>query len=207
MLNLVNPNPDPDIEYTLALFVPPLAMLGGTNEATDRLTFVWVDGDQGPTDCILCYLDWILRFLNFQPVFYDLHHFELTEQQTSSQWDYYTRLFDNYSPTLSGLVAENSSLAWTSQDVLHQWTPAVESLSNGTGENFIVTAEMVNDTNDLINAFKETADPDLAAIIQREQDLTDIETMAGLNMDEFWDEFVLRRPVEELFITVILKRE
>jgi hypothetical protein len=205
ILNLVNPQPDPDIEYTLSLFVPILSELGG--EPTDKLTFVWVEGSQGPTDCILCYLDWILRFLKFEPTFYELHHFELTEQQASAQWDFYTRLFDGYSPTLSSLVAENPSLAWMSHETLQQWTPAVGSLSDGTGDSFIISPDMVNNANDLIDELKETADPDLAAIIQREQDLIDVESMAGLTMDEAWDELLLRRPVEELFITIILKAE
>ncbi|MFZ0544189.1 MAG: VCBS repeat-containing protein, partial [Candidatus Promineifilaceae bacterium] len=206
MLNLVNPQPDPDIDYTLSLYVPTLANQGGT-PPTDSLTFVFVDGDQGPVDCILCYLDWLLRLLNFEPTFYQLHHFDLPAQETSPQWDYYTRLFDDYSPTLSALVAQNPSLAWSSQETLQEWTPAVESLSDGTGDSFVVTADMANDTNDLFNGLKDVADPNLAALIQHEQDLLDVESLAGLTMDEAWDEFVVRRPVEELYITIILKKE
>jgi len=201
ILNLVNPGPNPDIVYTLSLFVP---MVG---PPTDAINFVWVEGDQGPTDCILCYLDWLLRFMNFQPTFYNLHHYDFTEQQASPQWDYYTRLFDGYSPTLSSLVAENPSLAWKSNTTFQQLTPAVESLSNGTGNSYVISADMVNNLTDLLDELKDTADPDLAAIIQREEDMIDFESMVGLTMDEAWDELQLRRPVEELYITIILKAE
>lgn len=199
MLNLVNPDPNPDVEFKLSLFVP---MIG---PPTDSLTFVWIAGDQGPSDCILCYLDWLLRFLNFQPTFYEMHSYNLPDQQNSPQWNYYTRLFDSYSPALSTMVGENPTLAWKSHTTLQQWTPAVESLSNDTGDMFVVTGYMADNLNNLFDSVKEEADPGLAAIVQREQDLLDIESLAGLNMNEVWEELQIRRPVEELYITIILK--
>jgi hypothetical protein len=66
---------------------------------------------------------------------------------------------------------------------------------------------MADNLDGLFDSVKEEADPALAAIIQQEQDLLDIESLAGLNMDEVWEEVKIRRPVEELYMTIILKAE
>ncbi len=199
MLNMVNPGPDPDIVYKLSLFVPLIA------SPTDAINFVWIDGDSGPSDCILCYLDWLLRFMGFEPTFYNLHHYQLTEQEMSPQWNYYARLFGSFSPTVSGLVAAHPSLAWKANTTFQQWTPAVESLSNGVGDTFVIKAYMIDNAVDMLDELKQAAAPDLAAIIQREEDLLGLEDFVGMTMDQAWDELQIRRPVEELYLTIILK--
>jgi hypothetical protein len=66
---------------------------------------------------------------------------------------------------------------------------------------------MADNLDDLFDSVRKEADPALAAIIQQEQDLLDIESLSGLNMNEVWEEVQIRRPVEELYMTIILKAD
>jgi hypothetical protein len=64
---------------------------------------------------------------------------------------------------------------------------------------------MVTNGTELLEGIKAEASPGLAAVITHEQTVVDMPSFVGLNMDQAWDELVVRRPIAELYVTMILK--
>lgn len=202
-LNLVNPDPDPDEAFDLRLRV---GVQGGPpGPVTDQLVLVFVDAAQGQSDCYLCFVEWLARLLDFNPGFNDLFYLDLEEQEASPQWDYYTAMFGIYEPEITDLVAEPPSLLWSSLQMMNGWTPAVQDLAAGTGDQATITQAMVDDMVATFDGLKAEAGPGLQAAIQREQDALDLPSFVGMDMEAAWDEFVARRPISQTYVMIILE--
>jgi len=76
-LNLVDPNPDPSHIYTLTLSITLPGDLPTPANQTDQLLFAFVDQDQGLTECILCYVEWLGQQVGIDPIFDHLFHLTL----------------------------------------------------------------------------------------------------------------------------------
>ncbi len=204
-LNIVNPTPNPNEALTLTLSLTFQGIPPSPADKTDRLLLVFVDGSQGLAECILCYLEWLGRFMGFNPVFGALHHLNLPALEGTLQWAYYTSLYDLYAPEMAAIAASSPSILWMSLETFDELTPAAESLEAGTGDTFILTQGMVDGAIELTEAVKASASPGLQAALQHEQAALDLPSLAGLSVEEVWDEIVLRRPISEMYATVVIK--
>ena len=206
-LNIINPMPNPNMAISLTVSVTGAGVPPIPADVTDRLIMEFVEGDPWAGQCVLCYADWLLKFVGFEPDFWTLHHMNLPDQEASPQWEYYEFLFSIYSPEMTSILATNPSVLWTALPTLEDWSPAVKSLELGTGDTFTVTTEMANNAESLVNGFKSNASPSLQVALQQEQDALNLPSFAGLTMDEAWLEFQIRRPVSvsELYVTIVLK--
>lgn len=203
-LQLVNPMPDPSETVTLTLHLTEPGIPPGPADVTDRLLLVFVDSDQGLDECILCYLEWLARFLGFDPAFGTLHHLSLPNQEASPLWDYYTALFDYYAPEMASVTASNPGLLWQSLDALEDWTPAAESVAAGTGDTTLVSQELVDDTVSFFDGLEAEASPGLKAAIQHERAALDLPSLVGMNLNAAFEEIEARRQVSFSFVTIIL---
>ena len=85
--SVTNPAPDPREEITLTLSVEQ------PDNLTDSVLLIFVDGEQGDSGCILCYVEWLARLVGFDPGFGLLHHAALSEQRDTRQWTYYADIY------------------------------------------------------------------------------------------------------------------
>jgi hypothetical protein len=201
-LNLVNPQPDPSLAVTLTLRV---ALPGSPpGPVTDSLVLIFVDGQQGNSTCLLCFTEWLGRLAGFQVELSPMHHADLSAQESTPQWAYYSGLFHFYSPEMTDLIAANPKLLWQSLDTFIAWTPAVQSLGEGTGSSYIITDAMVDDLVSWTDDLAAEGSPGLQAVIQQEKAALDPPSFAGLNMEEAWAEIVTRRPISQTFITIVI---
>lgn len=90
---------------------------------------------------------------------------------------------------------------------MNDWTPALLALSDGDGDQFTVTQEMVDGALGGLDGLEAEAEaePALRSTIQREQIALDLPSCVGLNMDEAWERVVERAPIERLFLPVVVK--
>lgn len=204
-LNIVNPDPDPSETADLTLSVTTAGGTPGPDDVTDQLRLVFVDGQQGMQGCILCYIEWLGRLVGVDSTFGLLHHLDVPEQEASPQWAYYAALFGHYSPEMASIMANNPSLLWASINVLEEWTPAVETLGDGSGGTVVISPTMAQNVEDLFDGIKVAAGPGLQALIQQEQSALAIPSLAGMTMDEAWLTFQERRPITQAYVTVVLR--
>jgi hypothetical protein len=184
MLTVANPQPAISQTVVLSLTVAGEETAVAANNRFNLLDLVFVDPDEGDDACFLCYADWLLKLLGFEPSFWMLHHMSLTDLQASLSWDYYTSFIGQNSSELSTILATNPTILWQTLDALETWTPAVQTYDDGQGSAVIVSQAMVDEAKAALEDIRDAADPDLAARIQVELDLLDIESYAGLTMDE-----------------------
>jgi hypothetical protein len=64
---------------------------------------------------------------------------------------------------------------------------------------------MVGDAESLLNGLQANAGPGLQALIQHEQDALDLPSFTGLTMEQGWTTFQEKRPISQLYLTIILK--
>lgn len=171
---------------------------------TDRLALVFVDDAQGMQECILCYVEWLALLVGKNSTFTALHHVDLPDQQESPLWNYYQGLLDYHSPEMASIVAKNPSLLWTAASTLDEWTEPIQSLESGSGTTMTVTQKMADDMDSLLDDIQAEAGPSLQATIQHEQDTVDLPSFVGMDMQAAWTELEQKRPISELFITVVL---
>jgi len=197
--SVTNPAPDPSEEITLTLSVEQ------PDNLTDNVLLIFVDGEQGDSGCILCYVEWLARLVGFDPGFGLLHHAAMSEQRDTRQWTYYADIINTHSPEVVDIIARHPTLLWDSLSMLNEWTPAMLALSDGNGEEFTVTQIMADEMINVLDGLAAQASPNLQHTIQREQIALDLPSFAGLNMDEAWETLVERAPIERQFLPAVVK--
>jgi hypothetical protein len=169
-----------------------------------------------------CFLDG-LDFMNFlagassvagldlmqlaQESFIDLDLFHQVRDQimaSSPQGRYYRGLYNAFSPEFLQITAQNVGLLGEINQAIQAWTPAFRALVDGQGDQAAITPAMIERADELLAAYESKAGPELAAIIRQEMDALDLQSFAGLTMDEALAK-VNERPVSELFLPNISK--
>jgi hypothetical protein len=112
---------------------------------------------------------------------------------------YYTALYYGHSPELSRIAATNPTILWESWETLEAWTPALQSLVAGQGNEATITQAMVNDLNSVLEQIEAAASPQLRLAIQREQNALNLPSFVGRTMDAAWAK-VNQRQVSEVFL-------
>lgn len=161
-LNVTNPQPDVSATMTVSLHVTG-GVLAPVADLVNPLSLTFVNAEQGDPLCSLCFLDWLLQLLGFEPSFWMLHHMELSALRDTPAWDHYHALFAGNAGEFSAVLAANPGLLWQSFDALESWTPAIQSLDDDTGEQVIVSQEMVNQAVGTLEGIRNAAGPGLAA--------------------------------------------
>ncbi|MCA9972203.1 MAG: VCBS repeat-containing protein [Anaerolineales bacterium] len=179
-------NPAPAVSQTVDLRLT--ARFSSTRRALaaalpDDLSLVFVQPEAGMPDCMLCFADWLLKALGFTPDFWMLHHVDLPLSQTPT-WAYYTGGFGMHAAEMSDILLTHPLLLWQTYDVMTLWTPAVLELDHGQGDLVVVTQEMADGLTGLFSGMAAEASPELAARIQFELDVLDLDAYVGLTMDE-----------------------
>ncbi len=172
---------------------------------TDSLRLIFVDGVQGDSGCILCYIEWLARLLGFELDFSMLHQAAMSEQRDTDHWPYYADIINTYSPGVVDIIAHFPILLWNSLATMNDWTPALLALSDGTRDQVTVTQEMVDGAMDVLDGLEAEANSPLRPTIQREQIALDIPSFVGLNMEEAWATVVKRAPIERQFFPIFVR--
>lgn len=181
-----NPMPAESETYTLTLAVN-LAQTAASLPSTlveGDLGLVFINQGQGPQFCILCFTDWMLKLLGFQPTFWALHHTDIEDRMDEILWAYYTGLVQQHTSELSIIVATNPSILWDGFDMLETWTPAAEGFKGGQSNSVKIEQQWVDKTTDLMLKIQSKASSELAQTIQTELVVLDLDSYVGLTMDE-----------------------
>jgi hypothetical protein len=183
ILDVVNPVPDLQETYSLTLSIVQ-SLITPLEELENPINLVFINREQGDTLCSLCYLDWLLKILGFDTSFWSLHHMQLPTLRESLTWTYYRGLFTSNANELSFIIATHPALLWQSFDALETWTPAVQALDDGNGDQVIITQTMIDEMVTVLDGIAGEANPALAARIQMELDVLDPDSFVGLTIAE-----------------------
>jgi hypothetical protein len=183
ILEVVNPMPDLQETYSLTLSVAQ-SLIAPLEGLENPLNLVFIDREEGDVLCSLCYVDWLLKILGFDTSFWSLHHMQLPILRESLSWTYYQGLFTSNANELSLIIATHPALLWQSFDALETWTPAVQALDDGNGDQVIITQSMIDEMVAALDGIAGEAAPALAARIRMELDALDPDSFVGLTIDE-----------------------
>ncbi|MDJ0756897.1 MAG: hypothetical protein QNJ45_25425, partial [Ardenticatenaceae bacterium] len=199
-----NPQPNPEESVKLSVFIGFAGAASEDFNQTDVLNLVFVDDVQGMPDCILCYMEWLLRFFGFNPSFGSLHHVDYGDRPQSAQWAYYTSLFDIHSSDLAMIVATHPIILLDGYEALESWTPALESFNSGGGT--AVTQKMTDDLNVVLDRIEAEADGELATLIAHERAALAIDDWPDLTAAEWWDDVVAKRPITSMYLPIVAQQ-
>jgi hypothetical protein len=205
ILNLVNPNPNPNTTYTLTLSVTLQGGAPGPGDQTDELALAFIDADQGMTDCVLCFAEWLGQFAGIDPYFDVVHEITITDNQAPPLDAYYTALHSLYASEITGLLADDPALLWDFISTVDAWAPFVDGLDRGDGQYYVIDSTRALSATNLLDHIKAKAADSLSALIQQEQEAINIPSYVGLDMNQAWAKFQNDRDISDLFLTIILK--
>ena len=201
--NLTVTNPQPAVSEMVTITLESQAgRWWGSRALVNPLNLVFVDATEGDADCSLCFADWLLQSLGFEPSFWMLHGLDLTALQATPSWQVYSAMFGGHSQELSGILATHPLVLWDTMSALETWTPAIVSYDDGDGDMVTVTQQMVDAAEAAFAGIQDAADPELAAIIGNELDWLDTASMVGQDMDEVAAR-VEERVVSQRFLPVV----
>jgi hypothetical protein len=154
-------------------------------------------------ECILCYVEWLVRLLGFDPTFGAMHHIDISGQEDTLAWAYYTATFDAYSPELATIVATNPAILFESLALLESWTPVAQGMGD-SGSTALITQDMVDDGNSLADDIEAQASAGLQTFLAHEQTAVDGDALVGMNAEAAWAEVESQRNFSALFLTIVL---
>jgi hypothetical protein len=204
-LTVANPQPvlNETVTITLSVDVSRDLSLQDSGQV-NPLHLMFVDASQGELFCSLCFADWLLKLLGFEPSFWQLHHMTLTELRDTPTWTYYQSGFASHAEEISMIMALNPALLWQTADTLESWTPAVQAYDEGLGSSVTVTQAMANQLVTVFEGVRDEASPPLADRIQSELDVLDPNSFVGLTMDEAMVQ-IGERIQGQIFLPLIVK--
>lgn len=203
LLQIFSPTPDPSVEYTLTLSVTLEGESSAPVDQTDELLLIFVDEEQGMEECILCYVEWLVRLLGFEPTFGAMHHVDTSGLENTPQWVYYTATFDYYSPELASIVATHPDVLFQALDTLEAITPVAEGLGD-SGSAHVITQEMIDGVNALVDDLEGEASSGLQTFLAHEQAAIDTGPLVGMNAEAAMVELEQQRNFSILYLTIIL---
>jgi hypothetical protein len=212
---VVNPHPTISETVTLDLVAVPAQVSAKDRHASDKagetaairvnpLDLIFLNEENGPLDCLLCMMDWVLKQSGFEPSFWQLHHLQLEELRNSPSWSYYADLFAAHQPELTALMLRRPALLWQSFDVLAQWTPGIVQTDARNGESVLITGAQVSETERLLEALGGAASSRLRHRLQSEAVALDLPTLGGQSMNLALNR-VAQRITDQLYLPAIMQ--
>lgn len=122
---------------------------------------------------------------NFDIVLFWRVRFELLGQ--SPKGHHYIDLFDQHGREITDILfAHRSPLLLDSLSLLNLWTPNLNALVNGNGDDVKITDAQVNAVLTYLDKISQWASPELKTTIVTEMSITPLEMTVGLTMDQAW---------------------
>jgi hypothetical protein len=104
----------------------------------------------------------------------------------SPKGHHYINLFDGYAQEITEILGSNPSLAWESIDVLLRFSPNLDALVNGHGDEVVISDDDVTSVKNYLNLIAQHASSELKSVIAEELSATPLETTAGMTMNQAW---------------------
>lgn len=98
---------------------------------------------------------------------------------------FYADLLEQNNAELVTALISSDALIQTVTQEYPPWLEAIQALLDGTGEGYVITAEMVAGMQAILDGFKENGGEDLRETIEFEENRLGISSLAGLTMNEF----------------------
>lgn len=107
---------------------------------------------------------------------------------TTPEGERLTELYYAYIPNIIQVLMEHPELSDSSIATLHLFAPSLQALLNGEGSSVIVTEEQAQGLQSFLDALIQYGDEDLQSVISAELEKHPLENLAGLTMDEAWNQ-------------------
>jgi hypothetical protein len=101
---------------------------------------------------------------------------------------FYTNLYVQHSLDLSRAIVAAPSLAARLFNAQGPWIDGISALVNGTGGSFVVTQQMEDDLNALLDTFEAVGSPALQQMLAFERGRLQLDQIAGLTMTEYQEQ-------------------
>lgn len=122
---------------------------------------------------------------NFDIVLFWRVRFELLGQ--SPKGHHYIDLFDQHGREITDILfAHRSPLLLDSLSLLNLWTPNLNALVNGNGDDVKITDDQVTAVVTYLDKISQWANPELKSTIATEMSITPLEMTVGLTMNQAW---------------------
>ncbi|MBI5840759.1 MAG: amidase domain-containing protein [Chloroflexi bacterium] len=149
-----------------------------------------------------CFLDWLfgrctqssvqvftIALQNLKNATDDLQLFYHVRDEILSQTPEGRRLIDlyyTYSPEVIQLVQADSNLEAEIRSLIQLWTPNLQALVDGTGDQAVITTEQINATKDFADHLSANASPEFKQAIADILAQHPLERLDNKNMNEAW---------------------
>lgn len=98
----------------------------------------------------------------------------------------FIELYYNYSPEVIQLVQADPGLEAETRSLIQTWTPNLQALVNGNGDQVVITAEQVNATKNFTNHLSVNASPELKQAIAQTLAQHPLDPLVNKTMNEAW---------------------
>lgn len=105
----------------------------------------------------------------------------LTSSETGQ---YYVSEYESHSTDAVWATLRRPLLVFRIAEAIEAWIPALEDLLDGTGASVVVSQEMVDRLNVVLDAFEAVGSPSFATKIANERDKLQVDAMVGLTAAE-----------------------
>ncbi len=107
---------------------------------------------------------------------------------SSADGQFYADLYTEHSLDLSRAIVAAPSLAARLFNAHGAWVSGISALVNGTGGTFVVTQQMEDDLNSLLDTFESVGSPALQQMLAFERGRLQLDQIAGLSMTEYQEQ-------------------
>ena len=95
-------------------------------------------------------------------------------------------LYNTYSPEVVQLVQADPSLATEARSLIQLWTPSLQALVDGNGDQAVITAEQINAAMDFADHLSVNASPELKQAIAQTLAQHPLDPLINKTMNEAW---------------------
>ena len=98
---------------------------------------------------------------------------------------FYTQAFYGFAPAFGAALIRSPSLLFDVTGAQDAWLEGIRALNDGRGSSVIITQAMVDDLTGIVAELENNSSGALRELIERDRARLDIDTLAGLDFDEF----------------------
>jgi bacillolysin len=123
--------------------------------------------------------------------------------------EHYQTLYEQHTGRINYLLIKNNELLTTGGKLLKQFTPGLNNLMTGVGDNDIITRDLVDEViaflEQLSDEDRDSGDGELADTIEREMDRINWDHLVGKSYDEAWEYIQSVTNINFMFLPLIQK--
>jgi hypothetical protein len=118
----------------------------------------------------------------------------------------YIDLYLDHAPEMAQIGLDDPQLMWDGYGTLQNFMPGLEGLVTGSGDEFIVTQEMVDDALDVWTRIAAVAGPQLANTINTQlAQSNNLQDYVGLSFDEWAVEIGVEPPADGVYLPAVFR--